>query len=231
MKNLTENLTGYFDVRKFSPDLEYAKRDLKKDCEQIFFTVLFDTEPEEFKEFARQYTSRSGETRWAVKFKIGERCQFYNAAAEKTDRPTNAELDFGRWEIRIFYSTLRGDPAKREPTGYWANAIQMCSLQTNPFLTVDTETVAGAADAPQKFETPAGFENTVKEYADLSPARRAVLAGENLIKKMTAPAETGEPERERVKKTMQALKDERKILLPDTERRKSDLECFADLPF
>lgn len=127
---LTEKLIGYFDVRRYAPNVEKAQQVLKADTETITFTTRYDADkvPEDLQKYAK-ITDKGV----YVSFKINARCRWFNGAAQPVARPTNAELDVHRYEVCIDYRQLNGDPSKQEACGYWANAIQFEEAVENPF--------------------------------------------------------------------------------------------------
>lgn len=132
---LTEKLTGWFDVREYRENTPREQQRMKGDDQNITFTTTFDQCPQALAEFAKPYTDNSGTNRYRVSFKISPKCRWFDGNAQPVDRPTNAELDGVRYEVRIQYNTLR--PANpndaKAARGYWANCIQYQRVNDNPF--------------------------------------------------------------------------------------------------
>lgn len=127
----TGNLIGFFDVRKYDAKKQRDNWPLKSNDDKITFGVSYKEKPEELD--SKEYTNKDGETRYAVKFKIGKGCRWFNEYAQQVARPDNAELDKKRFEVQIDYVKLDGDPEKKEASGYWANAIMFREYVFNPF--------------------------------------------------------------------------------------------------
>ena len=132
---LTEKLSGWFDVREFKENTPREQQRMKADDQNITFSATFDQCPQALAEFAKQYTDANGNSKWRVSFKISPKCRWFDGNAQPVDRPTNLELDGQRFEVRVQYNTLRpapnaGDKAAR---GYWANCIQFERVNDNPF--------------------------------------------------------------------------------------------------
>ena len=131
---LTEELIGYFDVRK------YIANKNKKECpilpagSNISFMFTTNTLKDDYKQYARAYTNKNGEQNYAVNFKIGINCRWYNENSKEIERPSNEDLDGKLCKARIQYATLDGNPDLKEATGYWAKAIQYQVLEVNPFV-------------------------------------------------------------------------------------------------
>lgn len=132
---LTEKLTGWFDVREFRENTPREQQRMKGDDQNITFTTTFEQCPQALAEFAKTYTDANGVTRYRVGFKISPKCRWFDGNAQPVARPTNAELDGVRYEVRVQYNTLRpanpNDP--KAARGYWANCIQFQMVNDNPF--------------------------------------------------------------------------------------------------
>ena len=132
---LTKELIGYFDVRQY-----IAKKD-KKECPilpetsniKFVFTTSIEDIEDDLKKYARLYTSKNGEQRYAVQFKIGKFCKWYDERGVETDKPVNPELASSCYRVVLQYATLDGNPALKEASGYWVNAIQFQRVEINPF--------------------------------------------------------------------------------------------------
>ena len=132
---LTEKLTGWFDVREYRANTPKEQQRMKSDDQNITFSTTFDDCPPAFAEFAKPYTDGNGNRRFRVSFKIGARCRWFDGDALPVDRPTNAELDGVRFEVRVQYNTIRPTNPNDEKAarGYWANAVQFEMVNDNPF--------------------------------------------------------------------------------------------------
>lgn len=126
----TENLTGYFDVKEYNSKKSRENWTLKNNNDTIAFSVVYKEKPALD---CREYKNKDGEMRYAVRFKIGKGCRWFNERAEQVERPDNADLDKKRFEVQIDYVKLDGDPAKKEASGYWVNAIMFREFVFNPF--------------------------------------------------------------------------------------------------
>lgn len=225
-QKLTEKIDGYFDVREFEPNSEYAKRKMKPDGNQISFTWITDAEPIEFKEFMRVYQSKSGETRWAVTFKISSKCRFFNAAAEQMQRPTNEELDMGRYEVRIYYSVLRGDASRHEAYGYWANAIQLYGVVSNPFLQ-QPEAGTGAGESAEAARARIMAE-VEKQKSIINENKMPNAPLKSLREK---EAMNNEKYTKRIEQTINELEQEGKVLHREKTSKPMIQSELDDLPF
>lgn len=127
----TGNLIGFFDVRKYDAKKQRDNWPLKSNDDTITFGVSYKEKPEELD--SKEYTNKDGETRYAVKFKIGKGCRWFNEYAKQVERPDNADLDKKRFEVQLDYVKLDGDPNKKEASGYWVNAIMFREYVFNPF--------------------------------------------------------------------------------------------------
>lgn len=132
---LTEKILGWFDVREYRENTPREQQRMKGDDQNITFTTTFDQCPPALADFAKQYTDANGNAKWRVSFKISAKCRWFDGNAQPVDRPTNAELDGVRYEVRVQYNTVR--PAnpndQKAARGYWANAIQYQRVNDNPF--------------------------------------------------------------------------------------------------
>lgn len=70
----------------------------------------------------------------SVKFKIGANCKWFDKFAKPCARPTNAELEANRYNVQIDFTRKAKDPSNPlKPSGYWANAIMISPIDSNPF--------------------------------------------------------------------------------------------------
>lgn len=131
---LTEKMTGFFGVRIYKDGTPMENRKIKAEDEQIDFNVTFDHMPDKFATFAKEYTTKDGEKRWRVTFKIGANARWYDGAARPMDKPLNADLDAHRWDVRIQgVELVPDDLTGKAARGYWVNAIQATMHADNPF--------------------------------------------------------------------------------------------------
>lgn len=171
---LTQRLIGYFDVKVYNPKKPRDQWETTPEGNKIGFRCTFDGAhlPQELAGRAKQYTDRSNNARFAVEFKVGNNCKWFNARGEQIDKPLNTALDGVKYEAIIDYKELNGDPSKMEACGYWVNAIMVQEVVTNPFegMAFDTtpraeqptQTAEEVAAAPVESEAP-------KQYADKLP--------------------------------------------------------------
>lgn len=125
----TELLSGYFDCRIFRQGVAKENRQMKNDGDTVTFDVGFAEYPVQLEQggggaFIRE-AEVNGLKRWYVSFKVGRICRFFDKDGQKTERLSNADLDGKRWDACIQYKVLHGDPAKMQPRGFWADAIQL----------------------------------------------------------------------------------------------------------
>lgn len=136
---LTEQINGFFDVRRYAPNVEKKNQQIKADNETITFNTFMSEPPECFKAYSKPATTKDGTQIYRVSFKISERCRWFGEDAQPMQRPANTELEQGRWTARIDYRQVDGDPAKMEARGYWANAIMAWPFErVNPFAAFAT---------------------------------------------------------------------------------------------
>lgn len=129
----TNKLTGYFDVKEYNAKKPREQWKTKGNDEVISFGVIFKECPAEFEKYAKEYQNKDGEKRYAVKFKIGSKCRWFDKRAKNVERPTNDSLHNKRFECQLMYNQLDGDPSQKEASGYWVNAIQFSEYVENPF--------------------------------------------------------------------------------------------------
>lgn len=151
---LTEKMTGWFDVRRYKEGKPKDQRQMLADDENITFTTTFRDCPEKLKEFAKEYADKDGNQRWRVSFKIGRRCGWFDREAKQVERPANVDLEGKRFEVRVQYNVVRPKNPNdtREARGYWANAIQFQEVQENPFEAFAPQ--AGVAGVVEGKEMP-----------------------------------------------------------------------------
>ena len=157
---LTNKITGYFDVKVYNSKTDKANWKTKGEDEQISFTATFPELKKEFEKYAKPYTNKDGVQRFAVQFKIGSKCRWFDEYAKQVVKPTNESLDKKRFEVVIQYNQLDGDPAQKEASGYWVNAIQFKEFVENPFTAFEPrheaqpfDPIAAAPAAPAAPET------------------------------------------------------------------------------
>jgi len=152
-----ENLTGYFDVRTYNEKKPRDQWKIKGEDEAIAFSATMSYLPEAFKEFAKEYTDKDGNTRYRVTFKIGSRCEWFDAKGKQVEKPKNEELDGDRYEVNIYYNTLHGEPGTKQARGYWADAIQWHKVARVSFAPMAG--IVASAEEP-KAESTNDTENT-----------------------------------------------------------------------
>jgi hypothetical protein len=153
----TQLVSGWFDCRIFRQGVAKENRPMKQDGDTINFTLSFAEYPQDFANFGgAEFIRRSevnGLARYYVTIKIGRICAFFNKDGQKMkieERPTNAMLDGKRFDAIIQYKVLHGDPAKMEPRGFWADAIQIKPAEEIVFapMNVTAQPTATVNDAP-----------------------------------------------------------------------------------
>ena len=177
----TSKLQGYFDVRKYA-SIEHSKRVLCGENETIMFNTTFTPNelPAELKEFAREYTNKNGEARVAVQFKVSRGCKWYDGNTYKPmskpldEAHTYSVLEGKKYEVVFDYTILRGDRAKREAYGYWANAILLKECDTNPFAEE-----AAAAGVPLQADAPVEAPAEAPATDAVEPVKQATITNNN----------------------------------------------------
>lgn len=154
---LTEKLTGFFGVRIWKDNTPMENRKMKADDEQIDFNVVYSSEPQQFARFAKNYKNKDGEDRWRVTFKIGTNARWFDEAARPIDKPSNAELDGHRYDVRIQGTEIvPDDMSGKSARGYWVNAIQVSEHVDNPFtafsggVAITPDNITAAEEDPGK---------------------------------------------------------------------------------
>lgn len=159
MSNKTNFISGRFNCREFKKECQFGQRALMGDDSRIKFDVTYpaDKVPTEFAKHARIWTPSDGAPMAIVSFKVGQRCRWFGVTAdgksEQIKRPTNTYLDGiddlngirRKFDARILYNVLEGDPAKMEASGLWVDAILIREVDVNPFDD-DEDEDADAAD-------------------------------------------------------------------------------------
>lgn len=131
---LTEKMTGFFGVRIYKEGTPKENQKIKSDDEQIEFNVVYSSVPEKFARFAKNYKNKDGEDRWRVTFKIGPNARWFDEAARPIGKPSNADLDGKRYDVRIQgVELVPDDMSGKSARGYWVNAIQVSEHEDNPF--------------------------------------------------------------------------------------------------
>lgn len=161
----TEKKVAYFDVRKFDERLPREQRAIVADTENITVTLVYNLSelPAQYRkedgtpdEFVKVYKSREAKEhnepadRAAVRFKVNQKCEWFNKYGEKTERPTNAWLEEHKLEVQISYNRKDRNPQKpTSPCGYWANGIMMREVGASMFEGMAFEQQEDPADDPQ----------------------------------------------------------------------------------
>lgn len=145
---LTEKMTGFFEVRVWKDNTPIENRKIKAEDEAIKFNVICASAPERFSNFAKQYKNKDDEDRWRVTFKIGPNAKWFDIAAQPIDKPSNAELDGKRYDVRIQgVELVPDDLSGKAARGYWANAIQIAEHVSNPFTALIQADVYESAES------------------------------------------------------------------------------------
>lgn len=131
----TKKINGKFNVRQWKANTPRENWKMKGDDENIAFTTIFSELPPEFGRYARPFTGKDGDTLYAVDFKIGGKCRWFDGSAQPMERPSNADLDGKRWEACVQYREVvpKDESDTKAARGYWVNAIQVEEADTNPF--------------------------------------------------------------------------------------------------
>lgn len=159
-----DDLSGYFDVRKYDAKKAPNERALKSADSMVTFGVAFDPErlPKELANHAKTVQrKKDGSTYMLVKFKIGNCCKWFekqDGRVKEIERPSNDELDGKRYDVCIDYRELNGDPKKLEACGYWVNAILIAEAESNYFADLNEQETEQEKDMPV-FEGPKNPQN------------------------------------------------------------------------
>lgn len=150
---IKSGLTGYFDVRTFNARVDRALWKIKGEEDNITFrAVLTYEQARELQLTGKEFTGKDGARMVAVTFKIGNRCRWFDEMAQETGKPNNETLDGVRFNVNVQYREVLPDPKNpMSPRGYWANAIQVQKVDSNPFQAmVDGAPVVVAPQEVQK---------------------------------------------------------------------------------
>ena len=173
---LTPKMSGIFDCRAYDKTgkLDHKSRRMLSDTDNVTFSAIFalDAVPEQFMrngnldEFCRMKASKrereaaEAEGREAVpdvaaaKFKIGQSTKWYDRHGQACARPTNQELEEGRYNVQIdFVRRDRDENDPLKPSGYWVNAIMICKADENPFQGQEFEPIY-TPDEPEPENEP-----------------------------------------------------------------------------
>lgn len=154
---LTPKISGIFDCRAYdqSGKLEHAQRRMLADTDNVTFSAIFPLgevpecfmQGKEFDPFCRKKVSKrereaaQAEGREAVedvlvaKFKIGQSTKWFDKHGQACTRPTNEQLEDGRYNVQIDFTRREKDDSKPlSPSGYWVNAIMISKQENNPFV-------------------------------------------------------------------------------------------------
>ena len=168
---LTPKMSGIFDCRAYDQTgkLDHKSRRMLSDTDNVTFSAIFalDAVPEQFMqkgnldEFCRKKASKrereaaAAEGRDAVpdvavaKFKIGQSTKWFDRHGQACARPTNQELEDGRYNVQIdFVRRDRDESNALNPSGYWVNAIMICKADENPFQGQEFEPI-DTTDEPE----------------------------------------------------------------------------------
>ena len=135
----TSLVSGWFDCRIYRNGVAKEARPMKQDGDTIAFSLSFAEYPQEFASGAEFIKRKdvNGQGRYYVTIKVGRICAFFDKSGKKIDRPKNEEIDGKRFDAVIQYKVLKGDAAKMEPRGFWADAIQMRPSDDLAFAPMD----------------------------------------------------------------------------------------------
>ena len=150
-------LTGYFDVRIYNARVDRSLWKLKGEEDNITFRAVISYEQARERQLTgKEFTGKDGTRMVAVTFKIGGRCRWFDELAQETGKPTNDQLDGVRYNVNVQYREVLPDPKNpMSPRGYWANAIQVQKVETNPFQAmVDESSLIVAPPAAQQETIP-----------------------------------------------------------------------------
>lgn len=173
---LTPKMSGIFDCRAYDQTgkLDHKSRRMLSDTDNVTFSAIFalDAVPEQFMqngnldEFCRTKASKrereaaAAEGRDAVpdvavaKFKIGQSTKWFDRHGQACARPTNQELEEGRYNVQIdFVRRDRDERNALKPSGYWVNAIMICKANENPFQGQEFEPI-DTPDEPEPENDP-----------------------------------------------------------------------------
>ena len=180
---LTPKMSGIFDCRAYDQTgkLDHKSRRMLSDTDNVTFSAIFalDAVPEQFmqngnldvfcrtKASKREREAAAAEGREAVpdvavaKFKIGQSTKWFDRHGQACARPTNQELEDGRYNVQIDFVRREKDPNdKLKPSGYWVNAIMVAEVEDNPFAGHAFEEEPEDADPEPKQETETEHKET-----------------------------------------------------------------------
>ncbi len=129
------NVSGYFDCRKYAKDVQRSQRKMVADGERINFTIAFTDKdlPEEAAEFAHK-AEKSGLNYVTVKI-FPQTCKVYTASAQRIEFPPLSDLDGGKFELNLDVAIKHGTGT--ELNGLYANAVQIVRRADNPFDAIE----------------------------------------------------------------------------------------------
>lgn len=194
----TEKMTGYFDVRQYTKNVEHRDRKFVDERSNITFNASFAIAelPELFKQggqpdiFVRAYASKSEREnaqaqnrqpiadRASVRFKIGANCRWFDKFGQSTTKPLNADLDDGQFEVLIDFTRKERNPNDdKAPCGYWANAVMYKRVAANPFEGRSLAEEGEEPDSAPVAHAPAQQAQQAQPAQPAQPAQ-APVAGE-----------------------------------------------------
>lgn len=159
--NLTNWMEGWFNVRQFNEKIARENWKLKGEDENITFTTslnLDDPQCDNFKKFGKIAETDSGQV-LRVTFKIGGRCRWYNTDGQEMAKPQNSQLDGRKWRVVLQYSEVSPTNSLLSPRGYWAHAILVEEMDTNPFALFCSNIDVAPAAATEPTPTPAATDD------------------------------------------------------------------------
>lgn len=171
----TTKIRVFFDVRRYNEKLTREQRQLLADNENITASASWsmnelppmffnDGKADVFvraiankaeRDLAKTENRQPIANAYAVKFKIGANCRWFNDQAQPMQRPTNAELEEGKWNAVIDFARRDADPNNpKKACGYWVNAIMLERVNENPFSAFQPMTTTPTPTAPSAPTTP-----------------------------------------------------------------------------
>lgn len=150
---LTPKISGIFNCRKYDQTgkKQREQRELMADTDNVTLSATFGMNeiPECLQgldEFMKPIVSRKEREdaehenrqvqtdRVAVRFKIGQRTNWFDKTAKPCARPTNEELDGKRFMVQLDFVKREKDPANPlKASGLWVNNIMYTEITNNPF--------------------------------------------------------------------------------------------------
>lgn len=146
-------LAGFFDVKLFNARVDRSLWKIKGEEDNITFRAVMGYEQAQERQLTgKEFTGKDGARMVAVTFKIGSRCRWFDELAQEIGKPANDTLDGVRYNVNVQYRELQPDPKNpMSPRGYWANAIQVQKVDSNPFQAmVDRAPVVVASRTDRK---------------------------------------------------------------------------------